>query len=171
MNSPLQHDIRVSIREHQLDNSDFKKLLKDSKNKNGDNFILSIPIYKVIELLKQVSEIQFKPMKLFLLVLIGWFFERAIDFRPKAQELNLITEYNKYFITNLVSHFGFQLTKVVSMMQNVFLSPNSKDAYKLSYDFLGDLNKNITTLSLVNLDSPKDQFMAKLIRDYRVGFD
>jgi hypothetical protein len=56
LNSPLQNNIRVSIREHHVDSGDFKKLLKDSKNKNGDNFILSIPIYKVAELFKQVLD-------------------------------------------------------------------------------------------------------------------
>lgn len=60
LNSPLQNNMRVSIREHHIDNDDFKKLLKDSKKKNGDNFILSIPIYKVELLFKQVGSFNIK---------------------------------------------------------------------------------------------------------------
>ena len=54
LNSPI-NKVRVSIKEHNIEKYDFKKLLKDSKLKNGDNFILAIPLDKIIELIKQVT--------------------------------------------------------------------------------------------------------------------
>lgn len=53
MNSPLNR-IKISIKEHNEDGFDFKKLLKDSNKKNGANFILAIPLDKITELIKQV---------------------------------------------------------------------------------------------------------------------
>lgn len=53
LNSPI-NKIRISIKEHLSDGYDFKKLLKDSKLKNGDNFILAIPLDKISELIRQV---------------------------------------------------------------------------------------------------------------------
>lgn len=47
--------VRISIKEHIVEGSDFKKMLKDSKKKNGDNFILAIPLDKITELIKQVT--------------------------------------------------------------------------------------------------------------------
>uniref|UniRef100_A0AAN0LJ29 Glutamate receptor ionotropic kainate 2 n=1 Tax=Polyphagotarsonemus latus TaxID=1204166 RepID=A0AAN0LJ29_9ACAR len=111
LNSPI-NKVRISIKEHNIESIDFKKLLKDSKLKNGDNFILAISLDKVTELLKQ------------------------------ADELGLVTEYNKYLITNL-------------------------DAFKLNYDFLEENNKNITTLSLINFDIFKNKELAIIASEYK----
>lgn len=54
LNSPI-NKVKISIKEHNVDGIDFKKLLKDSKLKNGDNFILAIPLDKITELIKQVT--------------------------------------------------------------------------------------------------------------------
>lgn len=87
----------------------------------------------------------------------------------------MITEYNKYFITNLVSKqtdLPVENSNHKQFSSNFFPKNlvNHKDAYRLSYDFLGDKNKNITTLSLVNLDMFKDALMSSIVQDYRVSF-
>ena len=74
-------------------------MLKDSKLKNGDNFILAIPLDKITELIKQVTQSSGVPVCYSNSRIL------IISSLSQANELNLVTEYNKYLITNLVSYF------------------------------------------------------------------
>lgn len=48
-----------------------------------------------------------------------------------------------------------------------FLPSNTKDAFTLSYDFLDNNNKNITSLSLINIELLKNEPFVRFASDYK----
>ena len=49
----------------------------------------------------------------------------------------------------------------------VHLLPPAKDAFTLNYDFLENNNKNITTLSLINVELLKNEPFARFASNYK----
>lgn len=65
--------IKMSVRQHKPDQQSYKKLFKDITKRGETNIVLSIPVDKVYETLRQ------------------------------AQEVGMMTDYHNYLIANLVS--------------------------------------------------------------------
>jgi hypothetical protein len=92
----------------------------------------------------------------------------------KANELNIVTEYNKYLITNLViiifNNIN-QLSRIFLILVHRSLSLLFwQDAFTLDYEFLEDNNKNITTLSLINVELLKNDPYVRFATNYKVSY-